>query len=78
MLTAMRFVSMISCDFNVFETVPWAVKISPELKISQDRLALQGRAFRRRGERLKMGFSDKTCRISLIGENVSEGRHVFR
>lgn len=62
----MRFVRMIPAGFNMFKTVPRTMKIAPEIQISQRGLTFYRFAARLGPQRLKMGFANQGCVVTVL------------
>ena len=77
MLPGVGFVGVVARHLYVLKTVPRPVKLSPEFEITQGGLTFERGLFRTRGQRLKMGFTDKRGVVTVLVQQVANGWNIF-
>ncbi len=76
-LAGVRFVGVHARRFHMVEAVPRPVKITPEIQIAHQRLALDRFAARLGAQRLEMRLAHQDRLVALRLEQVAGGGHVF-
>ena len=77
MLSRMGLIGVIARHLYMLKAIPRPVEITPERQVAQDRLALERRLLRARGQRLKMGLADEGRVIAVPVQHIANGRHIL-